>query len=141
MAATIIQTPNAPAAIGPYSQAMEANGFLFTSGQLGIDPASGALPADIAGQAKQSLQNLGAILEKVTEKDEILPLNFTIEIISAVLCGLDHAHNAQDRNGNFLNIVHLDMNPNNILISYDGKIKVVDFGIANANYTKKIKWK
>lgn len=84
-------------------------------------------------------QNLGSILSKVTEKDEVLPLNFTIEIISAVLCGLDHAHNAQDRNGNFLNIVHLDMNPNNILISYDGKIKVVDFGIANANYTKKLK--
>ena len=84
-------------------------------------------------------QNLGAILEKLKEKDMVMPLNLTIEIISAVLCGLDHAHNAQDRNGNFLNIVHLDMNPNNILISYEGKIKVVDFGIANANYTKKIK--
>ena len=84
-------------------------------------------------------QNLGAILSKVAERDQIMPLNLTIEIISAVLCGLDHAHNAQDRNGNFLNIVHLDMNPNNILISYEGKIKVVDFGIANANYTKKLK--
>jgi len=84
-------------------------------------------------------QNLGAILSKVAERDEIMPLNLTIEIISAVLCGLDHAHNAQDRNGTFLNIVHLDMNPNNILISYEGKIKVVDFGIANANYTRKIK--
>ena len=84
-------------------------------------------------------QNLGTILSKVAERDQIMPLNLTIEIISAVLCGLDHAHNAQDRNGNFLNIVHLDMNPNNILISYEGKIKVVDFGIANANYTKKLK--
>ncbi len=84
-------------------------------------------------------QNLGAILEKVRERDLVMPLNLTIEIISAVLCGLDHAHNAQDRNGTFLNIVHLDMNPNNILISYEGKIKVVDFGIANANYTKKLK--
>ena len=64
MAATIIQTPKAPAAIGPYSQAIMANGFLFTSGQLGIDPESGTLPSDIAGQAKQSLQNLGAILEE-----------------------------------------------------------------------------
>ena len=64
MAATIIQTPKAPAAIGPYSQAIQANGFLFTSGQLGIDPASGTLPPDIAGQTKQSLQNLGAILEE-----------------------------------------------------------------------------
>lgn len=84
-------------------------------------------------------QNLGAVIEKLKEKDAHMPLNLAIEIISAVLCGLDHAHNAQDRNGNFLNIVHLDMNPNNILISYEGKIKVVDFGIANANYTKKIK--
>ena len=64
MAATIIQTPKAPAAIGPYSQAIMANGFLFTSGQLGIDPESGTLPPNIAGQAKQSLQNLGAILEE-----------------------------------------------------------------------------
>ncbi|HNW16063.1 MAG TPA: protein kinase, partial [bacterium] len=47
--------------------------------------------------------------------------------------------NTKDKNGIFLNVVHLDMNPNNILISYDGKIKVVDFGIANANYTKKAK--
>ena len=84
-------------------------------------------------------QNLGAVIEKLKEKDAQMPLNLAIEIISAVLCGLDHAHNAQDRNGNFLNIVHLDMNPNNILISYEGKIKVVDFGIANANYTKKLK--
>ena len=84
-------------------------------------------------------QNLGAVIEKLKERDAQIPLNFAIEIISAVLCGLDHAHNAQDRNGNFLNIVHLDMNPNNILISYEGKIKVVDFGIANANYTKKLK--
>ncbi|MBO4711741.1 serine/threonine protein kinase [bacterium] len=84
-------------------------------------------------------QNLGAILSKVSEKGQLMPINLTIEIMLAVLCGLDHAHNAQDRNGNFLNIVHLDMNPNNILISYEGKIKVVDFGIANANYTKKLK--
>ena len=84
-------------------------------------------------------QNLGAILSKIREKGEKIPLNLTLEIIMAVLCGLDHAHNAKDRNGMFLNIVHLDMNPNNILISYDGRIKVVDFGIANANYTKKIK--
>ncbi|MBP5405693.1 serine/threonine protein kinase [bacterium] len=84
-------------------------------------------------------QNLGAILEKLGEKKQKLPLNLIIEIISAVLCGLDHAHNAQDRNGTFLNIVHLDMNPNNILISYEGKIKVVDFGIANANYTRKLR--
>ncbi|HNT29250.1 MAG TPA: serine/threonine-protein kinase, partial [bacterium] len=57
----------------------------------------------------------------------------------AVLDGLDYAHNTRDRNGNFLKVVHLDMNPNNILLSYDGKIKIVDFGIANAVYTKVLK--
>lgn len=84
-------------------------------------------------------QNLDSIIKKVREKGGKMPLNLVLEIITAVLCGLDHAHNAQDRNGSFLNIVHLDMNPNNILVSYEGKIKVVDFGIANANYTKKVK--
>ena len=58
-----IATNNAPAAIGPYSQGMEVNGLVFTSGQLGIDPASGALPEGIAAQAEQSCKNVQAILE------------------------------------------------------------------------------
>lgn len=84
-------------------------------------------------------QNLGSILNKLGQKGSKMPLNLTIEVLLGVLSGLDHAHNTKDKNGIFLNVVHLDMNPNNILISYDGKIKVVDFGIANANYTKKAK--
>lgn len=84
-------------------------------------------------------QNLGSILKKIREKGIVMPLNLTLEIVLGVLCGLEHAHNAKDKNGMFLNIVHLDMNPNNILISYDGKIKVVDFGIANVNYSKKLR--
>ncbi|MBR6965455.1 MAG: hypothetical protein IKH81_00005, partial [Clostridia bacterium] len=59
----IIQTPNAPAAIGPYSQAIEAGGFLFTSGQLGLNPETGMLPPGIEAQTKQALQNIRAILE------------------------------------------------------------------------------
>lgn len=56
-------THNAPAAIGPYSQAVEANGFLFTSGQIAIDPKSGELVSGgIEAQAKQVLQNLRAVL-------------------------------------------------------------------------------
>ena len=58
-----IATNNAPAAIGPYSQGMEVNGLVFTSGQLGIDPATGALPEGIAAQAEQSCKNVQAILE------------------------------------------------------------------------------
>lgn len=57
-----INTPNAPGAIGPYSQAYEANGFVFTSGQLPVSPATGEMPEGIAAQAEQSCKNVGAIL-------------------------------------------------------------------------------
>lgn len=59
----IIATSNAPAAIGPYSQATKVGGTLYISGQLPIDPATSAFAADdIAGQTEQSLKNIGAIL-------------------------------------------------------------------------------
>ena len=58
-----IQTDQAPAAIGPYSQAVMKNGLLFISGQLGLDPASGALAAGIEAQTRRALQNLVAILK------------------------------------------------------------------------------
>ena len=57
-----VQTPQAPAAIGPYSQAVAHQGLLFVSGQLGLDPASGALAGDIEAQTRRALQNLVAIL-------------------------------------------------------------------------------
>jgi 2-iminobutanoate/2-iminopropanoate deaminase len=54
----------APKAVGPYSQAIAAGGFVFCSGQLGLDPATGQLAAaDTAGQARQVLQNLSAVLD------------------------------------------------------------------------------
>ena len=60
----IIETKKAPAAIGPYSQAITTGGLVFTSGQIPIDPASGSIAAnDIAGQARQAIQNLAAVLE------------------------------------------------------------------------------
>lgn len=59
----IIATPNALAAIGPYAQAVKAGNTLYISGQLPIDPATGAFAAaDVAGQTEQSLKNIGAIL-------------------------------------------------------------------------------
>ena len=59
-----ISTDAAPAAAGPYSQAIRAGDLVFTAGQLGIDPASGALVGDDVGaQADRALTNLGAILE------------------------------------------------------------------------------
>lgn len=58
-----INTEKAPAAIGPYSQAWEHDGFLFTSGQIPVSPEDGSIPDGIARQAEQSCQNVGAILE------------------------------------------------------------------------------
>lgn len=59
----IISTKNAPAAAGPYSQGVEAAKFVFVSGQLPLDPATGQLATpDIAGQTKQALENLQAVL-------------------------------------------------------------------------------
>ena len=58
----VISTEHAPAAIGPYVQGVEAAGLIFTSGQLPIDPATGAFPEGIEGQTRQSLANVKAIL-------------------------------------------------------------------------------
>ena len=64
MALNIIHTGNAPAAVGPYSQAVSTGNLLLTSGQLGLDPATGVLPEGIAAQAEQSLKNIDAILSE-----------------------------------------------------------------------------
>lgn len=55
-------TENAPAAIGPYSQALTAAGLVFTSGQIPVDPATGTIPDGIAAQTEQSCKNVAAIL-------------------------------------------------------------------------------
>ena len=59
----VLETKNAPGAIGPYSQGYEVNGFVITSGQIPVDPATGTVPEGIAAQAEQSCKNVGAILE------------------------------------------------------------------------------
>lgn len=59
----VLETKNAPGAIGPYSQGYEANGFVFTSGQIPVDPATGTVPEGIRAQAERSCKNVGAILE------------------------------------------------------------------------------
>ena len=59
-----IETAKAPAAIGPYSQALQAGSLIITSGQLPADPATGSFPEGIEAQTKQSLENCKAILEE-----------------------------------------------------------------------------
>lgn len=63
MTKKIISTDKAPSAIGPYSQAVEANGFVFASGQIPIDPATGNIPEGIEAQAKQALTNVKNLVE------------------------------------------------------------------------------
>lgn len=58
----VLNTDQAPGAIGPYSQGYEANGFVITSGQIPVDPATGEVPEGIAAQTEQSCKNVGAIL-------------------------------------------------------------------------------
>lgn len=67
----IISTPKAPAAIGPYSQAIEVNGLLFTSGVIPIVPSTGELvKGDIEAQAEQAIGNLAALIEAAGAKIE-----------------------------------------------------------------------
>lgn len=71
---TKISTEKAPAAIGPYSQAISTGTMLYTSGQLGINPANGELEGnDVTAQAEQVMKNLGAVLEEAgTSFDNIV---------------------------------------------------------------------
>ncbi len=64
MTKEIISTTKAPAAVGPYSQAIKAGGFVFVSGQIGLDPATGKfVEGGVAEQTRQVLDNLAAVLE------------------------------------------------------------------------------
>ena len=59
----VISTTNAPAAIGPYSQAIEVNGMVFASGQIPVNPATGEVPEGIEAQAEQVMQNMKNLME------------------------------------------------------------------------------
>ena len=58
----VISTTEAPSAIGPYSQGYAVNGFVFTSGQVGSNPADGSVPETVEAQAEQACKNVGAVL-------------------------------------------------------------------------------
>ena len=71
---TIVSTKKAPAAIGPYSQSIAIDGLVFTSGQLGLDPATGDFaPGGVEAQTRQSLTNIKAVLEEAgTGMDKVV---------------------------------------------------------------------
>ena len=70
MSKTIISTPHAPAALGPYSQGVKVGHMIYTAGQLGLDPATGKLVDGLEAQTEQALRNLAAILEAAGSRME-----------------------------------------------------------------------
>jgi len=78
----IINCEAAPAALGPYNHACEVNGFVFTSGQLGIDPATGKLVEGVEAQAHQALTNLENVLKTAgaTMKDVLKTTIFLVDL-------------------------------------------------------------
>lgn len=76
----VISTTNAPAAIGPYSQAIEANGFVFASGQIPVDPETGVIPEGIEAQAEQVMKNMKNLLEAAgTSIDQVVKTSVFIK--------------------------------------------------------------
>lgn len=79
----IIATPNAPQAIGPYSQAVRVGSFVHTAGQIAIDPATGQLvPGDVSAQAEQVMKNLTAVLAAAgTSLDNVVKTTIFLRFI------------------------------------------------------------
>ncbi|HSD90764.1 MAG TPA: serine/threonine-protein kinase, partial [Kofleriaceae bacterium] len=77
-------------------------------------------------------EDVRTIIAKVRERGEAVPLEIAVAIIMAAASGLHHAHEKVSTTGEKLNIVHRDVAPSNILVGYDGSVKLVDFGLAKA---------
>ena len=77
---TVISTDKAPAAIGPYSQAIEAHGFVFASGQIPVNPETGEIPEGIEAQAEQVMKNVKNLLEAAgTSVDQVVKTSVFIK--------------------------------------------------------------
>jgi len=78
-------------------------------------------------------QDLGTVLKAVREDESLWKEEIVLCIATAVAEGLDYVHNMKDPEGRDLNIVHRDINPQNIFISYQGEVKIIDFGVARTD--------
>ena len=77
-------------------------------------------------------KDLRRLINKAREDSNPLSLEHTLYIISRICAGLDYSHNLKDLQGKPLNIIHRDINPQNIFLTYEGQVKIIDFGIAKA---------
>jgi serine/threonine-protein kinase len=77
-------------------------------------------------------QSLSRIESRAERTSTPLPLNYQLSILADVLTGLHHAHELRDYDGSPLHVVHRDVTPQNVFVTYDGQVKIVDFGIAKA---------
>ena len=77
-------------------------------------------------------KDLRAIFNRARSRNERVPIAMACYAVMKLCEGLDYAHNKRDAFGQFLNLVHRDVSPQNILVSYDGEVKIIDFGIAKA---------
>ncbi len=77
-------------------------------------------------------KDLRAIRQAAKKRDLALGLENILYVISRICAGLDYSHNLKDLQGRPLNIIHRDINPQNILVTYEGQVKIIDFGIAKA---------
>ncbi len=78
-------------------------------------------------------KNLRQVVNKAKKTNTIIPIGFSVFVINEVCKGLDYAHKMRDGyQGKHLNVIHRDMSPQNIMLAYEGAIKIVDFGIAKA---------
>ena len=77
-------------------------------------------------------ENLETIIDEVVKLRQEIPVEKAVEISIEVLKGLDYAHRKQGADGQSLGIVHRDVSPQNVMVSFDGEVKIVDFGIAKA---------
>ena len=77
-------------------------------------------------------KDLRAMINKARQRAVPVPLEFAIYIVSRICAGLDYAHKLKDFQGSPLNIIHRDISPQNIIVTYEGEVKIVDFGIAKA---------
>ena len=95
----VISTTNAPAAIGPYSQAIEANGFVFASGQIPVNPETGEIPEGIEAQAEQVMKNVKNLLEAAgTSVDQVVKTSVFIKNMDdfATINGIYEKYFAKD---------------------------------------------